>query len=220
MKLSRAALAVAGASMLVAGAVAMPAIADTDVTVYGGTTTITTTPAALPKITKAGIVMWGADGATSTYKTSKGEARQQFVFSIEKPSNVMLEDDDVTNKVGSLTGGVVNHNGDVMFLNTNNGRKLSVGDFRINFKSMKVLATTVNGDPVDGIAVFNLVAVDPPIYPSLNEDETQATIAGVNVVLTGKGADALNDALNTKVFDGGLKFGKAVAVADIVEPAM
>lgn len=220
MRISRAALAVVGASALLVGTMAGPAMADTNVPIFGGSTTITTTAKSLPTITRAGIVMWGEDGATSTYITKQGEARQRFAFDIVTPSNLMLEDDPVTGAVGSITGGKVAHTGSVHFLNTNNGKVVDVGNFSVNFNKMKVYATELNNDPIDPLAVFNVVPVETPLYPVYDDEvtPTMATISGVNLVMTGSGADALNGALGTKVFDGGLKFGKAVAVAELVEP--
>ena len=220
MKISRAALAVVGASALLVGTMAGPAMADTNVSIYGGTTTITTTAKALPTITKAGIIMSGVDSATSNYVTKTGEARQQFAFGIVTPSNLMLEDDPVTNVVGSITGGKVAHNGSVHFLNTNNGKVVDVGNFSVNLNKMKVYATKLNGDPIAPLAVFNVVPVETPLYPTYDNDTTptMATVSGINLVMTGSGADALNGALGTKVFAGGLKFGKAVAVAELLPP--
>jgi len=219
MKFTRAALALAGATALVVSGMAAPALADTDVPIYGGTTTITTTAKALPKITGAGIVM-GAQDATSAYVTKKGEARQQFTFDIATPSNLKLEDDPITNKEGSVTGGRVTHKGAITFLNTKNGKNVAVGDFVINFKKGKVFATSVNGDAVDPLAVFTLDVLDPPLYPVYDDELTPTTakIAGVNLLMTAKGADTLNTALKTSVFAKDLKFGKAVARADLVEP--
>ena len=122
-------------------------MADTNVPIYGGTTTITTTAKSLPTITKAGIVMWGEDGATSTYITKQGEARQRFAFDIVTPSNLMLEDDAVTGAVGSITGGKVAHTGSVHFLNTNNGKVVDVGNFSVNFNKMKVFADRAQQRP-------------------------------------------------------------------------
>ncbi len=218
MKISRAALAVVGASALLVGTMAGPAMADTSVPIFGGTTTITTTAKSLPTITKAGIVMSGVDSATSKYMTKTGEARQQFAFDIVTPSNLMLEDDPVTGAVGSITGGKILHNGSVEFLNTNNGKVVTVGVFSVNFNNMKVFATNVNGDPITPLAVFKLVPVETPVYPTYDDEvaPTMATVSGVNLVMTGSGASTLNSALGTGVFDGGLKFGKAVAVAELL----
>lgn len=220
MKFTRAALALAGATALVVSGMAAPALADTDVPIYGGTTTITTTAKALPKITGAGIVMWGSDGATSKYLTSMDKAQQQFGFDIVTPSSLMLEDDEATNAVGSVVGGKILHQGDVTFLNTNNGKMLDVGDFAVNFNKMKVFARSVNGDAVDPIAVFKLVVIDPPLYPELDDETTPTTaeVSGVKLLMTGKGAKALNSLLKTKVFAKDLKFGKAAALADLVAP--
>ena len=220
MKISRAALAVVGASALLVGTMAGPAMADTTVPILGGTTTITTTPQALPTITKAGIIMSGVDSATSNYITKTGEARQQFAFGITTPSSLLLENDPVTGAVGSITGGKIAHNGSVHFLNTNNGKVVDVGNFSVNFNNMKVFATQLNGDAITPLAVFKLVPVETPLYPVYDNDvtPTMATVSGVNLVMTGSGADALNGALGTKVFAGGLKFGKAVAVAELVAP--
>jgi hypothetical protein len=220
MKFTRAALALAGATALVVSGMAAPALADTDVPIYGGTTTITTTAKSLPKITGAGIVMWGTDGATSKYVTKKGEARQKFTFEIVTPSNLKLEDDPVTNKEGSVTGGKVSHQGAITFLNTKNGKQVAVGDFVVNFKKGKVFATSVNGDAVDPLAVFMLDVIDPPLYPAYDDETTptMAKISGVNLLMTAKGADALNGLLKTSVFAKDLKFGKAVSMADLVNP--
>ena len=220
MRITRAALAVMGASALLVGSLAGTALADTNVPIYGGHSNITTTAKSLPAITEAGIIMWAADGATSVYKTKQGEARQQFSFDIVTPSNLMLEDDEVTNKVGSITGGKVAHIGAIQFLNTNKGKLVKVGDFSVNFNTMKVYAKSLNGDPIDPLAVFSLVPIDPPLYPAYDDETTptEATVSGVNVFMTGKGANALNDALSTRFFDGGFKFGKVLSVADLVEP--
>lgn len=221
MKFTRAALALAGATALVVSGMAAPALADDDVPIYGGTTTITTTAKALPKITGAGIVMSSTDGATSAYVTKKGEARQQFTFDIVTPSNLKLENDPITNAEGSVTGGRVTHKGAMTFLNTNNGKDVAVGDFVVNFKKGKIFATSVNGDAVDPLAVFTLDVLDPPLYPVYDNELTPTTakIAGVNLVMTAKGADTLNTALKTSVFAKDLKFGKAVAMADLLNPA-
>ena len=72
MKFTRTALALAGATALVVSGMAAPALADTDVPIYGGTTTITTTAKALPKITGAGIVMWGTDGRDLGVRDEEG----------------------------------------------------------------------------------------------------------------------------------------------------
>ena len=102
--------------------------------------------------------------------TKKGEARQQFTFDIVTPSNLKLEDDPVTNKEGSVTGGRVTHKGAITFLNTKNGKKVAVGDFVVNFKKGKVFATSVNGDAVDPLAVFTLDVIDPPLYPVYDDE--------------------------------------------------
>lgn len=221
MRISRAVLAVMGASALLVGSLAGTALADTDTPIYGGQSTITTTAKSLPAITRAGLIMWGVDGATSVYKTKQGQARQQFGLDIVTPSNLMLENDDITGEVGSITGGKIAHMGAIEFLNTNNGKLVKVGDLIVNFNKMKVFANSVNGDPVDSLAVFSLVPLDPPVYPVYDDEvtPTEATVSGINLVMTGKGAGALNDALSTKFFDSGFKFGKVLSVANLLEPA-
>ncbi len=95
-----------------------------------------------------------------------------------------------------------------------------MGDFVINFKKGKVFATSVNGDAIDPLAVFTLDVIDPPLYPVYDDELTPTTakIAGVNLLMTAKAADTLNELLKTGVFAKDLKFGKAVAMADLVEP--
>lgn len=221
MKFTRTALALAGATALVVSGMATTAAADTDVQIYGGTTTITTTAKALPKITTAGIVM---TSAKSAYVTDTNKARQTFEFGIEAGSNVMLEDDPAgAQPVGSITGGRILHKGDITFFNTKNGKDVAVGDFIINLKKGKVFATSLNGDPLaDHLAVFVLQVLDPPLVPVYDNADpakaTTATVSGVKLLMTSKAAGALNDALATDVFAKDLKFGKSVSVADIVAP--
>jgi hypothetical protein len=223
MKFSRAVLAVVGASALLVGTMAGPAMAETDVPIYGGTTTITTTAKSLPAVTKAGIIMIGIDGADSAYVLKDDQTRQWFDFDIVVPSNLLLEDNAVTQEVGSIVGGKIAHSGSIEFINTNNGKAVHVGTFFVNFNKMKVFAKSLNGDTIDPLPVFKVVPVETPLYPVYEDvtapaEPTFATVSGVKVLMTGKAANALNSSLKTKVFEGGLKFGKVVTVAELVAP--
>jgi hypothetical protein len=218
MKTLRTALAFAGASALLVGAMTAPALADTNVPIYGGTTTVTVTSSALPKITRAGIVMWGVNGASSKYVSGKS-ARQEFAFGITTPSSIKLEDNAAGGKVGSVVGGRIQHKGSIKFLNTNNGKVAKVGDFVVNLSKMKVFATKLNGDPIDPTAVFTVVPVKTPVMPTYNKKNapTVAKVSGLNLKLTKTGAGALNDLLKTKFFDAGFVFAKASVKADLVK---
>jgi hypothetical protein len=221
MRFLKTALATLGASALAVGMMAAPAMADTNMPLYGGQSDVTTTNAALTHLTTRGILMSGFDGATDVI-LHQGPAQQKFSFELTTPSNLMLEDDVVNpQKVGSVTGGRISHNGAIKFINVKNGKHLAVGDFIVNFNKDKVFATMLNGDPIDPLAVFNIVTVDNNLFPIYKPegDPTTATLSGINLFMTGGAASALNEALDSHAFDA-MKFGKIRTVADIVEPAM
>ena len=214
MKALRSVLVMLGATALLVGTAAAPALADTKVPLTGGTTYILTSKTVLPTLTSKGIVMRTRDGAGWKYVRKVGQPMQQlFAFSIVKKSYVTLEDNPQL-KVGSLTGGVVNHKGDIQFFNVNNGQQITLGDFRVNIKTSRVLATTLNGDQLTKpIAVFSITYVKTPVYPKYNDkaNPTRARISGIKLTLTAGAGTALNKALRTTAFptDGSLLFGTA-----------
>jgi len=219
MRLSRKVLAIVGASTLLVGTVAAPAMADSTVPIYGGRTEITTTAKVLHNLTAAGILMKGTNGASSVIIRKGGEARQQFTFSVTTPSKLTLEDNPIGGTVGAVTGGKVTHTGTIRVLNTNNGKVMKFGDFVVNFDRMKVFARSINGDMVDPVAVFVVKVFDPPLVPTYNDKTapTKARVAGIGIHLTRGAASLLNGELNSKVFEGGMMFGKVVTVADLVK---
>ena len=219
MRLAKTVIAIMGASMLLVGTVATPALADTDLSVYGGNTKITTSGETLTELLHHGVVMSAAEGAKSVRVRHEGVVRQRFTFGITTPSNLMLEDDPVTGKVGSVTGGRYQHLGAIKFLKTQTAKSLKLGGFGLNFTYMTVFATELNGDPVDPVAVFQVHVVDPPLYPVYDSksNPTTATVSELRLTLTQDAADLLNNELNARVFEGGMKFGHVVSVAQLVK---
>jgi len=222
MRFLKTALATAGASALLVGTLAAPALADENVPLYGGTTQITTVAKVVPYLTGHGIVMTPGEEATNEVIIKNGVVRQRFGFGITTPSNLMLEDDPITNEVGSVVGGSVGHFGAVKFLNTNKGKTLMLGGFVVNFDENRVFATTLNGDPIDPVAAFRLVVIDPPLYPVYDPviSPTTATVSGINLYVTRNAAKTLNETLGTHAFktDGTMKFAKVVTMANLVAP--
>jgi hypothetical protein len=220
MKAVRSVLVMLGATALLVGTAAAPALADTKVPLTGGTTSITTSKTVLPALTANGILMKTRDGASSTFvRKVGGPMQQRFMFPIVSPSAIMLQNDP-QGKLGTVTGGVVNHRGDLQFFNVNNGRQITLGDFRVSIKSGRVLATTRNGDPMNKpIAVFKITFVKTPVYPKYDNknNPTRATISGIKLTLTPRAGAALNDALRISVFptDGSLLFGTAKVSATL-----
>lgn len=219
MRLAKTVTAILGASMLLVGTVATPALADTDLAVYGGKTKITTTGETLTELLHHGVIMSAAEGAKSLRVRDDGVVRQRFVFDITTPSNLMLEDDPVTGKVGSVTGGRYQHLGAIKFLKTQTAKSLKIGGIGLNFNYMTVFATEVNGDPVDPMALFQVHVVDPPLYPVYDDKDnpTTATVSELRLTLTKDAADLLNDELNARVFEGGMKFGHVVSVGHLIK---
>jgi hypothetical protein len=217
MKLLKAAIATMGASALLIGAMAAPALADQKVPLYGGDTQVTTAAGVLQNLTARGITMTPRAQATSVRVEKAGTIRQQFTFPITTPSFLTLEDNAITGEVGSIIGGKVVHRGGIKFTHTHNGNRVAVGGFVVNLNKGKVFATWLNGDKVDPIAIFKIVQVDPPLYPVYNQkvDPTKATVRGLNLYLTPGAATLLNDTLKVQAFDSSVLFASAVTKADL-----
>jgi hypothetical protein len=97
-----------------------------------------------------------------------GVVRQRFVFGIEQPSNLLLEDDQVTGRVGSVVGGRIQHLGATKFLHAKATKSLKLGGFGLNFN-------------YDTVSVVN-----PPLYPTYDDKDnpTTATVSELRLTLT------------------------------------
>jgi hypothetical protein len=162
--------------------------------------------------------MTAANGATSTRVRDHGVIQQRFVLPITTPSSLLLEDNPITHKVGSVVGGRIQNLGSIKFLKTQTGKALSLGGFVLNFGAMKVYATTQNGDPLSSpVAMFRVHIINPPLYPAYDNpnDPTTATVAGLRLNLAPDAATLLNNELSAQVFVSGMKFGHLVSFADL-----
>jgi hypothetical protein len=221
MRLFKAALATVGASALLVGALASPALADVKLPVYGGVNDVTTAASVVPYLSDRGIIMTATEQATSDYIVAEGTVRQEFLFPVTTPSALLLEDNVVTGNEGSVVGGKVKTLGAIKFTHTHNGQKAKLGGWIMNLNTMRVYATVVNGDPVSPMAVFRIVLVDPPLYPSYDRktNPTAATLGGINLYLTSGAAKWLNSELIVKAFptNGTMRFAFVSTYLDLMK---
>ncbi len=85
-----------------------------------------------------------------------------------------------------------------------NGKTIEVSQFTIDL-SHADLTGIVNGNPKARVPLFRLGLS----HAKLTAGKHIATARGIGVKLTGAAAKALNAALGTKLFSGGLKLGTA-----------
>lgn len=220
MRITTKVLTALGAAALVAGTMAGPAMADTDLPIYGGHTEVTVPHNMLHHLTNKGIDMTGADGASSIIIGKADTSKQRFTFGVTTPSNLMLEDNPIGGVVGEVTGGRIAHLGTIRLVNIANGKEMKFGDFVVNFNRMKVFATSLNGDAITPLPAFVINFNAPGLVPTYNDQDppTKARLAGLHLHITGGAAKLLNDELNSNAFKSGMKFGKVVTVAELVKP--
>jgi hypothetical protein len=159
----------------------------------GGTTTVTTAPGIALTLLKNGIVPVGVAPGTEQLKLSHGAAVAQFAFPVTG-GRVSL----------SPLGGTVDHRGGILFVNYNTGKEIEVSNFVINL-SQGDLTGIVNGNPKTRVALFDLSLA----HAKLSTGKHRLTATGITVDLTAGAASALNSALGTKLFAGGLDLGTA-----------
>jgi hypothetical protein len=170
-----------------------PATKSWSVWLKGGTTTVTTAPGLALTLIENGVVPVGVAPGTEQLKLVQGAAAAQFAFPVTG-GKVSL----------SPLGGTIDHRGGILFADYKTGKHVEVSDFVINL-SQGDLTGIVNGNPSTRVALFSLSLAHAKL--SSGKHHLQAT--GITVDLTPGAAAALNGALGTTLFTGGLDLGTA-----------
>jgi len=159
----------------------------------GGATSVTTAPGIATALLKNGIVpiaTW--PGSQSLLLLKRGPAAR-FVFPVTG-GRVSL----------SPLGGKVYHRGGILFFNAKNGQQVEVSNFTINLHRGD-LTGIVDGNPKARVPLFNLVLT----HAKLAVGKHVVIARNIGLKLTKVAAKALNAALGTKLFSGGLRLGSA-----------
>jgi hypothetical protein len=175
-----------------------PAGHSTSVHLRGGTTTVTTTtvttaPGIALTLIENGIVPVGVAPGAEQLELVHGSAAARFAF-------------PVTGGTVSLSplGGTIDHRGGILFVDDKTGKHVEVSNFVIDL-SQGDLTGIVNGNPSARVALFTLSLAHAKL--SAGKHCLQAT--GITVDLTAGAAAALNSAIGTTLFSGGLDLGTA-----------
>jgi hypothetical protein len=159
----------------------------------GGATTVTTAPGIAPALLKNGIVPLATAPGTESVLFPKSGPAARFTFPVTGGSVTL-----------SPLGGKVNHAGGILFVNVTKGKTIKVSRFTIDLAHAE-LTGIVNGNPKARVPLFRLDLS----HAKLTAGKHIATAKGIGVKLTSAAAKALNAALGTKLFSGGLKLGTA-----------
>jgi Htaa len=189
-------LAVAGAVATALVTAGLPGTAgaatSTATPLVGGTTTVTTGPGIAATLLRNGIL----PVATPPGRQSFGYGRSGLTTSFAFP---------VTGGAVDLAtlAGTIAHRGGIAFVNLRNGRKLTVSDFVIDTRT-----GTLTGR-------VNRTATRVPVFTldlsaaTVSAAGRQVKVGNIDVRLTATAAGALNQALGTHLFAGGLDIGTA-----------
>jgi hypothetical protein len=161
-----------------------------------GATAVTTAPGIAPALLKNGIVPLATAPGTESVVLPKSGPAVRFTFPVTGGS-VSL----------SPLGGKIYHAGGIFFANVTNGKTIQVSQFTINL-SRGNLTGIVNGNPKARVPLFNLDLS----HAKITAGKHMVTAKGIVVKLTSIAARALNAALGTKLFSGGLTLGTAGTV--------
>ncbi len=162
----------------------------------GKATTVTTAPGIAPALLKNGIVPLATAPGTQTVVVPKTGPAARFTFPVTGGSVTL-----------SPLGGKINHAGGILFVNVTNGKTIQVSQFTINL-SRGNLTGIVNGNPQARVPLFTLDLS----HAKITAGEHTVTARGIVVKLTPVAAKALNAALGTNLFSGGLTLGTAGTV--------
>jgi len=192
----RLAVAAAGASLLLAplfSTATASASTHSPVRLRGGTTTVTTAPGIAVTLIKNGIVPIGIAPGTERLTLVNGSPAARFAFPVTG-GKVSL----------SPLGGTIDHRGGILFADVKTGKQVEVSNFIIDLTHGD-LTGIVNGNPSARVALFTLSLA----HAKLSAGKHCLTATGITVDLTAAAAAALNSALGTTLFAGGLDLGTA-----------
>lgn len=198
----RLAVAAAGAGLLLAplfstatasASTQSPASTHSSVRLKGGVTTVTTAPGIALTLIRNGIVPVGVAPGTEQLALVHGSAAARFAFPVTG-GKVSL----------SPLGGTIGHRGGILFADYKTGKHVEVSDFVIDLTHGD-LTGIVNGSPSARVPLFTLGLA----HAKLSAGKHCLTATGITVDLTAGAAAALNRALGTTLFSGGLDLGTA-----------
>ncbi len=193
LHLLRTAVVVAAVSAAALTGLASPASAEAaaPTRLTGGTTTVTTGPGIATTLLRNGILPLATAPGRQAFGYDRG-LTTSFSF-------------PVTGGAVDLTtlGGTIEHRGGIVFVNLRNGKKLKVSDFVID-TTTGVLTGRVNATSTR-VPVFQLDLS----AATVDARGSQVKVGNIDVRLTAVAAGALNSALGTTVFAGGLDLGTA-----------
>jgi hypothetical protein len=159
----------------------------------GGDTAVTTAPGIAPTLLKNGIVPLATAPGTESVLFPKSGPAARFTFPVTGGSVTL-----------NPLGGKINHAGGILFANLTNGKTIEVSRFTIDLAHAD-LTGIVNGNPKARVPLFRLDLS----HAKLTAGNHIVTAKGIGVKLTSAAAKALNAALGTTLFSGGLKLGTA-----------
>ena len=192
---SRAAVGTVAALLLTLAVLALPSTpagAATPVTLAGATTSVTSSPGVTAALLRAGILPLPVGGATERLVIQQGGLGVQAGFRVSGGS---VDPESLA--------GTVEHRGGLVFVNLARLKSVTVSDFRIVIDDdPRLIATKVNGAAAE-LRVFDLDLSKINVKRGANG----ISISGITPVFTADAAAALNAALATSVFSGGLVFG-------------
>jgi hypothetical protein len=182
-----------GATTAASAATSHGAQAGMAVHLRGGATAVTTAPGIAPAMLKNGIVPLATSPGTESVLFAKSGPAARFTFPVTG---------------GGVTlrplGGKIDHNGGILFANVRNGKTIEVSRFTVNLSHAE-LTGIVNGNSKARVPLFRLDLS----HAKLAAGKHIVTAKGIGLKLTSAAAKALNAALGTKLFSGGLKLGTA-----------
>lgn len=159
----------------------------------GGATTVTTAPGIAAALLKNGIVPRATKPGHESVLSRKNGPAVRFRFPVTG-GRVTL----------SPLGGKISHRGGILFINKKTGKKIMVSRFTIDLTHAD-LTGIVNGNPQARVPLFRLGLS----HARLSACQHAIVASGIGLKLTSAAAKALNAALGTKLFSGGLKLGTA-----------
>jgi hypothetical protein len=181
----------AAAAVLIAPAGTAAAAPSTATALKGGTTTVTTGPGIAGTLLRNGILPLAVPPGRQSFGYNRG-LTTSFSF-------------PVTGGAVDLTtlAGTIEHRGGITFVNLRNGKRLTVSNFVID-TTTGVLTGLVNRTATR-VPVFTLDLSAATVSAKGNK----VAVGNIDVRLTAVAAGALNQALGTQVFAGGLDLGTA-----------
>lgn len=181
------------ATMLVGGLAGSASAAPATATpLRAGTTTVTTGPGIATTLLRNGILPLATAPGRQSFGYGRGGLNTSFSF-------------PVTGGAVDLTtlAGTISHRGGIKFFSLRTGRTITISDFVIDTRTGTLTARVNRTSTRITVFTLDLSAA------TVNAAGTTVKVGNIDVRLTAAAAGALNQALGTHVFAGGLDLGTA-----------